>query len=350
MEGELFQGGVLMHSYLRAVGFSRITKRSSIRQIITDVVETYDEKTVIENYPDGMFAEFSKNYGCDCGITVCGQYDENNVFYPDYYFPFFRGTGITTQESVVIERHADKESFAGACDDLRIGVTLIFYLQNAAEYLQQREKGNILPGGQPLTLSGLAREGKILFPVEKDKEAVKAERELTKNRNHLIAAARNGDEDAMESLTMEDMDTQILIIESKALITDYSSIYIDYLLLDKPLLFYCYDYEHYLENDREMYFNYEDVTPGNKAKNFDELFKQICGVIENGDDYGRKEREINLKNAFKTSTNALELKKVLLVDDIYTTGVTMDEAAKVLWMAGAEEVHFLVLCTGKPDC
>ena len=65
-----------------------------------------------------------------------------------YYFPFFRGTGITTQESVVIERHADKESFAGACDDLRIGVTLIFYLQNAAEYLQQREKGNILPGGQ----------------------------------------------------------------------------------------------------------------------------------------------------------------------------------------------------------
>lgn len=60
---------------------------------------------------------------------------------------------------------------------------------------------------------------------------------------------------------------------------------------------------------------------------------------------GRKEREINLKNAFKTSTNALELKKVLLVDDIYTTGVTMDEAAKVLWMAGAEEVHFLVLCT-----
>ena len=89
MEGELFQGGVLMHSYLRAVGFSRITKRSSIRQIITDVVETYDEKTVIENYPDGMFAEFSKNYGCDCGITVCGQYDENNVFYPDYYFPFF---------------------------------------------------------------------------------------------------------------------------------------------------------------------------------------------------------------------------------------------------------------------
>ncbi len=71
-------------------------------------------------------ADVSKNYGCDCGITVCGQYDEDNQFHVDYYFPFFRGTGITTQENVVIERHADKESFAGACDDLRIGVTLIF--------------------------------------------------------------------------------------------------------------------------------------------------------------------------------------------------------------------------------
>ena len=216
MEGELFQGGVLMHSYLRAVGFSRITKRSSIRQIITDVVETYDEKTVIENYPDCMFAEFSKNYGCDCRITVCGQYDENNVFYPDYYFPFFRGTGITTHESVVIERHADKESFAGACDDLRIGITLIFYLQNGARYMLEKSKGNVL--NKPLTLSGLADEGRILLPVLKDKEAVKAERELTKNRNHLIAAARNGDEDAMESLTMEDMDTYSMI--SQRIVTD----------------------------------------------------------------------------------------------------------------------------------
>ena len=49
-----------MHSYLRAIGFSKITKRSSIRQIIMDVVENYDEKKVVENYTDGIFAEFKK--------------------------------------------------------------------------------------------------------------------------------------------------------------------------------------------------------------------------------------------------------------------------------------------------
>lgn len=202
-----------MHSYLRAVGFSNITKRKEMQEIIRDVIKTYDEKVAVENHPDGVFIEFSKNYGCDCGITVCGQYDEDHRFHVEYTFPYFRGTGITTQERVTVERHAEKESFAGACDDLRIGVTLIFYLQNPAEYMLEKYKGVYPPGGQPLTLSGLAREGTILFPVLKDKEAVMVEKELAKNRNNLIAAARNGDEEAMESLTMEDMDTYSMISE-----------------------------------------------------------------------------------------------------------------------------------------
>lgn len=200
-----------MHSYLRAVGFSEIKKRRQIEEIIQDVIETYDEKNIIEDYEDGVFAEFSKNYGCDCGITVCGQYDEKNEFHVEYYFPFFRGTGITTDENVVIERHAAQQSFAGACDDLRIGVTLIFYLQNVAEYMLENQKGIAPEGRKILTISGLAKEGMVLLPLQKDEEAARAERELAKNRSNLIAAARNGDEDAMESLTMEDMDTYSMI-------------------------------------------------------------------------------------------------------------------------------------------
>lgn len=200
-----------MHSYLRAVGFSDIKSREGIKGIIGDTVRNYDEKVAVEDHKDGVFVEFSKNYGCDCGITVCGQYDEYNRFHVDYYFPFFRGTGITTQEQVTVERHLDKESFAGACDDLRIGITLIFYLQDAAEYLREKAKGNF--GGQPLTLSGLAKEGRILLPALKDKEAVKVEQEITRNRNHLMAAARDGDQEAMENLTMEDMDTYSMIAQ-----------------------------------------------------------------------------------------------------------------------------------------
>lgn len=86
------------------------------------------------------------------------------------------------------------------------------------------------------------------------------------------------------------IDIQQLIMEVQLLITDYSSIYIDYLLLDKPLLFYCYDYQRYLEHDREMYFPYEEVTPGEKAADFDALMEQLEESVRQGGAYGQENR------------------------------------------------------------
>ena len=203
-----------MHSYLKAIGFSDITDKKKLDQILKEVIHTYDEKIVVEDGKHHLFAELSKMFGCDFGITVCGEYDENNEFQMEYYFPYFRGTGITLREQVSIEKHAGKESFAGACDDMRIGVTIIFYLQNAGEYLTQRGRGNFASGGMyNVTLSGLAKKGTILLPVWKQEGQESQSRIDAANRGRLIAAAKNGDEEAMESLTIEDMDTYAMISE-----------------------------------------------------------------------------------------------------------------------------------------
>ena len=207
-----------MHRFLKSIGFSQISKRSQMRSIILDVVRNCDDKKMVDHREEGTFAEFTKYYANDCGIKVCGQYDEDNKFHPDYYFPFFQGTGITSHEDVVIEQHADKDSFAGACDDLRVGVTLIFYLQNAAEYMLESSKQEIMSGSSSVTMTGLASEGKILLPIQKDREAVMVEKEIAKNRSTLLAAARSGDEEAMENLTMEDMDIYSMI--SQRIVTD----------------------------------------------------------------------------------------------------------------------------------
>lgn len=58
-----------------------------------------------------------------------------------------------------------------------------------------------------------------------------------------------------------------------------------------------------------------------------------------------KERQENVKNAFKIVQNEVQLKKILLVDDIYTTGSTIDAAARILKGDGIEEVYFICLCT-----
>ena len=69
-----------MHSYLKTIGFSSLSK-AELNEILEEVVKNYDEKYVAESHPEHLYAEFSKNYGCDCGITVCGEYDEENQYY-----------------------------------------------------------------------------------------------------------------------------------------------------------------------------------------------------------------------------------------------------------------------------
>lgn len=66
-------------------------------------------------------------------------------------------------------------------------------------------------------------------------------------------------------------DPYLLLRQVDVLITDYSSIYFDFLLLGKSIVFFPYDLSEYLKNSREMYFDYEEVTPGFKAFNQLEL-------------------------------------------------------------------------------
>ena len=62
------------------------------------------------------------------------------------------------------------------------------------------------------------------------------------------------------------------------LITDYSSIYIDFLLLNKPIVFFAFDLQHYLASCRDMYFEYEEVTPGKRATCFKQLLTSLNEV------------------------------------------------------------------------
>lgn len=69
------------------------------------------------------------------------------------------------------------------------------------------------------------------------------------------------------------------------LITDYSSIYIDYLLTDKPMIFLPYDRQQYLDG-RGMNFDYDDVTPGPKP----ETFNDFLDALAPKEDFWKSER------------------------------------------------------------
>ncbi|MBO5371468.1 MAG: DUF3881 family protein [Lachnospiraceae bacterium] len=200
-----------MHNFLKSIGFEQMNN-TKLDELLNTVVEEPNSMNLAVDSQGNEFVEFTKEFGESIGIVVCGNYMENGEFNINYYYPYFKGSGITSEESIEIEKHAEKESYAAICDDIKVGVTLIFYMQNVAEYLMEKShwKENFKPNFS-VTLSGMSLAGKVLLPINKSEKQIERSEKVTQNRNHLIAAAREGDEDAIESLTLEDIDTYSMI-------------------------------------------------------------------------------------------------------------------------------------------
>ena len=207
-----------MHKFMRAIGFSKLTDRREQQRLITDIILNATHRSYTSSGGETILAEFCEDFAKDMGIAVCGEFDESDKFTYDYFYPYLRGTGISSGEDVSVERHADKESYAGVCDDIKVGVSLIFYLQNMVPYVKAQNEDMLPIRGTTLTLSGLSLGGNILLPISKNEKQVQKIQKASRNRNQLIAAARKGDEDAIESLTLEDMDTYTSI--SRKILTE----------------------------------------------------------------------------------------------------------------------------------
>lgn len=207
-----------MHKYMRAIGFSKISDRREEQRLVTDIIMNAKHRSYTSNGENTILAEFCEDFAQDIGIAVCGEFDAEEKFTYDYFYPYLRGTGISSCEDVSVERHADKESYAGVCDDIKVGVSLIFYLQNIVPYVKAQAMDMLPVRGTTLTLSGLSISGNILLPIGKDEKEIQKIQKNSMSRNRLIAAARKGDEDAIESLTLEDMDIYSTI--SKKILTE----------------------------------------------------------------------------------------------------------------------------------
>ena len=199
-----------MHSFLRAVGFGSIKSRSDEEKLISLVIDNATEKQIYRLSEERSIMELTMEVSEDTGVVVRGETDAKGVFHVAHYFPFRRGNLVTTEEPLFVNKRVDTDAYTGMCDDYRLGVSLIFYIQNVVDLLknpiQKKERRKC-----PVYLAALASEGKILLPVEKTtKEAEKVKTDL-KNRSALIAEAKQGNQEAMQSLTFDDIDQYAVV-------------------------------------------------------------------------------------------------------------------------------------------
>lgn len=316
-----------MHLFFRTVGFSEFSTKDEEKLIKAAVKSAVAAGSVVYNkeLQRGMI---QMRTGEKTGLCIYGQYD-GKKFKKEYYYPYLLGGPSCESDEITIERHTDKESYAAVCEEIKAGVTLIFYLQNIMDYLafmvpevkssiRSKAQGNEIDNksgnepidnkpaiepidnklaiepidnkpaiepadnklgnvqldtratmehaqrsyaesrnsdkayaknmdvksgnpeidneysrneynnkadnikfnlltrnvaekqpiqGRPTTLSALSVGGMILLPISKNKKQIKKNKDAANARKDLLAAARDGDEDAIESLTIEDLDT-----------------------------------------------------------------------------------------------------------------------------------------------
>lgn len=195
-----------MHKYLRAAGFSMYQKKKDIEALL-DLLEKQPSLTrCVQIDEDTNVCEMRTEAAPGIGISIVGELNEEGNFEREFYFPYLESEEMSTDAECSIQRHAERDTYAGMADEMRVGISLIFYVQNFLDYrekcLQKKEAFRV----QSVNLTGLSVSGKVLLPVKKTQKQIQMAKVAAKDRSSLIEAARNGDEDAMETLTIEDID------------------------------------------------------------------------------------------------------------------------------------------------
>lgn len=107
---------------------------------------------------------------------------------------------------------------------------------------------------------------------------------------------------------ISEIDTQELLLNTDVLITDYSSCYFDFLLLDRPIIHFAYDYKYYRDEDRGMYYSLEDAAGGAVCYEFDGMLGALERYLEDKDIDGERRRRI--RDRFVTFENGKSCEEI----------------------------------------
>lgn len=157
-----------MHKYLRAVGFSNYQRKSQIDDFFKDNLKDENLISTYISQDMRLCGQYNIQVCQGAGVSVIGEQEKNQLAIMDFYYPYLKGYDYTLIQECTIERHSDKDSYAGIIDDYRMGIALIFYLTNGNVY------NSLIKSFKPtdikidrIFLSALSISGRIILPIDK---------------------------------------------------------------------------------------------------------------------------------------------------------------------------------------
>lgn len=200
-----------MHRFLRAIGFSDVKNRSDFEKILGMIMESPTEKRIVQLENKMKFVEMKKDFSEHMGIGIVGEYDEKGFFYLGHFFPYCRGRYLSVKEDICINKRVDTDAYTGMCEDMRFGVSLIFFLQTISDFIQEGKMIEGVARGGAVSMSALSIEGKVILGLQQNEVQLRHSMEESVQRKRLIAEAKKGNQEAIDSLTIEDIDIYAMV-------------------------------------------------------------------------------------------------------------------------------------------
>ena len=181
-----------------------------LQTLINEVLASAEYRGYTTNGEDTLLAEFRMDAGPDFGVSVVGEFGGDDKFRYEYCYPYVMASEVSTTQKITVEPRIREEAFAGVCEDARIGVTLIFHLQNLIEYSKRFSSGGNEMAEDTITgcrLAALSDEGTILMPLQKTEPVLSRSNSFTDQRNTLMKKAIEEDMDLYASVNKH-LETQ----------------------------------------------------------------------------------------------------------------------------------------------
>lgn len=152
-------------------------------------------------------------------------------------------------------------------------------------------------------------------------------------RGHALVENIIGEVDIVGvSVLPKNIDTNEFLGCTDILITDYSSIFFDFIVTNKPIFYYAYDLLEY-ESERGLYLDIEKL-PGKVCYDINALTSSIVDVLNSSNEVNYAQSEYNLQDDGNASRRTVEKIKELLLGNTEKLSVTINDKKKILFYAG----------------